>query len=873
MKVYLEKENDVLEDLQSGRDGLSSEEAERRLSENGKNELKEEKGKSLFQRFIEQLMDPMILVLLAAAIVSAIVSVMANESFTDTIIILVVVIANAVLGVYQENKAEKAIEALQKMSAATSKVRRNGEVKIIPSSELVVGDIIELEAGDSVPADARILESADLQVEEAALTGESVPVNKIINALEMQENMKDIPLGDRRNMVYMGSDVVYGRGEAVITATGMNTEMGKIADALQATEDEKTPLQKKLAQLSKILTYLVLGISVVVFLVQVLRAGSFNINVALQSFMTAVSLAVAAIPEGLAAVVTVVLSMGVTKMADKKAIVRKLTAVETLGCTQVICTDKTGTLTKNQMTVTQCETDDEKELAVGMGLCNDSERDSAGEITGEATEAALLSWAYSIDPSFDETIEALPRVDEVPFDSMRKMMTTIHQKTNGYVQYTKGAPDMILDHCSTYLDHGEEKELTEEIRREILVKNKAMADQALRVLACAKVERPLLDQKADVSFEENMCFIGLCGMIDPIRPEVQVAMEQCQKAGIRPVMITGDHVDTASAIGRELGMLGENDIAITGAMLDEMDEEEFMEKLPSIRVYARVQPEHKTRIVNAWKKAGYVTAMTGDGVNDAPSIKAADIGIGMGITGTDVTKNVADVVLEDDNFSTIVGAVEEGRRIYDNIRKAIQYLLSSNLSEVLSVFISTLLGFTVLKPAHLLWINLVTDTFPALGLGMEEAEGDVMSRKPRDSKDGIFAQGMGGDIAYQGAVITILTLLSYWIGIHIETGSWAFVTSTTGMTMAFITLAMCQIFHSFNMRSQKKSLFSLHTQNRWLLIAGIISFITTTLVCEIPVLASIFGFTSVSLSAYLTAMGLGFCIIPLVEIVKKIQSR
>ncbi len=873
MKVYLQNEEEVLQELSTNHDGLSTEEALRRLELNGKNALKAEKGKSLIQRFIEQLLDPMILILLAAAIVSAFVSAASNESFTDTVIILVVVIANAILGVYQENKAEKAIEALQKMSAATSKARRNGEMVVIPSEELVTGDIIELEAGDNIPADARIIESADLQVEEAALTGESVPVNKIMEVLQLDDHTKDIPLGDRRNMVYMGSAVVYGRGEAVITATGMNTEMGKIADALQQTSDEKTPLQKKLAQLSKILTYLVLIISVVVFVVQVLRAGTLNVNVALQSFMTAVSLAVAAIPEGLAAVVTVVLSMGVTKMAKKNAIVRKLTAVETLGCTQVICTDKTGTLTKNQMTVTNTETDDETELAIGMGLCNDSERNHEGEITGEATEAALLGWSYSVNHEFDKIIEKMPRVDEVPFDSLRKMMTTVHQRDHYYVQYTKGAPDMILEHCSTYLKDGKEVTLTEEIRKEILTKNKAMADQALRVLACAKKEYTVMEGDANTSWEEKMCFIGLCGMIDPIRPEVKVAMEQCRKAGIRSVMITGDHVDTASAIGRELGMLEEGDMAITGSMLDDMDEDTFMQNLESIRVYARVQPEHKTRIVNAWKKAGYITAMTGDGVNDAPSIKAADIGIGMGITGTDVTKNVADVVLEDDNFSTIVGAVEEGRRIYDNIRKAIQYLLSSNLSEVLSVFISTLLGFTVLKPAHLLWINLVTDTFPALALGVEEAEGDVMSRKPRDSKDGIFAGGMGSDIAYQGSLLTIATLVSYMIGIHIETGTWKFVTSSTGMTMAFITLAMAQVFHSFNMRSQRKSIFSLKTQNKWLWIAGIGSFITTTIVCEIPALANIFGFTSVGISAYLCAMVLGFAVIPVVEIVKKMQSR
>lgn len=867
MKFYCENAEEVLKQVNSSDNGLTEAEAQKRLEENGKNRLESAKGKSIIRRFLEQLADPMIIILLAAAAISGVLAVIENDSFADVIIILAVVIINAILGVYQESKAEKAIEALQEMSAATSKVMRDGKVQIVHSEDLVVGDVILLEAGDAVPADARILESASLQIEEAALTGESVPVTKFIDIINLKENEKDVPLGDRKNMTYMGSTVVYGRGKAVITATGMDTEMGKIADALTQAEEGQTPLQIKLAQLSKILTWLVLGICVVVFAVQIIRVGSFNFEVALDSFMVAVSLAVAAIPEGLAAVVTVVLSIGVTNMSKRNAIIRKLTAVETLGCAQIICSDKTGTLTQNKMTVVDFFGGDESHLATAMGLCNDAEIDGEGKVTGEPTEAALVVWANKLGLNKNDLKVQFARIGEAPFDSGRKMMSTVHQTADGIVQYTKGAPDVIIGKCDYYLENGKAVPMTQEYEEKILAANKAMADKALRVLACAERvwdEVPAV-YEADV-LEQKLCFTGLCGMIDPVRPEVKDAIVECRGAGIRPIMITGDHVDTAVAIAKELGIITEGTYAITGSELNDMDDEQFEKEFMNISVYARVQPEHKTRIVNAWRKAGYVTAMTGDGVNDAPSIKSADIGVGMGITGTDVTKNVADMVLTDDNFATIVGAVEEGRRIYDNIRKAIQFLLGSNMSEVLTIFIATLIGIKIFEPVHLLWINLVTDCFPALALGMEKAEPNIMRRKPRDAKAGVFADGMGFDIGYQGLLVTILVLISYFIGNNMGGAA-------HGTTMAFLTMSMAEIFHSFNMRSQRQSIFKLGSQNKFLLLAGVGSLIATTVVCEVDILAKAFKFVSVGLNEYLIAIALGLCVIPVVEIVKLIQRK
>ena len=880
MKHYSSEKEEVLRELGSSQTtGLTAEEAQRRLLENGKNKLAAAKKKSIVRRFLEQLADPMIIILIVAAVISGVLGIVEIKNggegeFVDVIIIMAVVLINAILGVLQESKAEKAIEALQEMSAATSKVLRDGKILIIPSEDLVVGDVVLLEAGDSVPADARVLESASLQVEEAALTGESVPVTKVTEAIGSKDG-KDVTLGDRKNMVYMGSVVVYGRGVAVVTATGMATEMGKIAGALALAQEGKTPLQKKLGQLSKILTWLVLGISVIVFGVQLLRhITDLKFELVLDSFMIAVSLAVAAIPEGLAAVVTVVLSIGVTNMSKRNAIIRKLTAVETLGCAQIICSDKTGTLTQNKMTVVKSFCEDESRVASGMALCSDAEIDEDGVVTGEPTEAALVTWANKLGLSKIGLKQQNPRVNELPFDSGRKMMTTFHPQGEGFVAYTKGAPDVVVDRCAYYLENGKAVPMTEEYRAKILAANKEMADGALRVLACAeRVWTQIPKELSSDTVETELCFSGLCGMIDPVRPEVKDAIAQCREAGIRPIMITGDHVDTAVAIAKELGILEEGVRAMTGAQLNEMDDETFEKEFMSIGVYARVQPEHKTRIVNAWKKAGYITAMTGDGVNDAPSIKSADIGVGMGITGTDVTKNVADMVLADDNFATIVGAVEEGRRIYDNIRKAIQFLLASNMSEVISIFVATLMGFTILQPVHLLWINLVTDTFPALALGTEKAEPDVMKRKPRNAKAGVFSDGMGIDVLYQGILVAILVLLSYFIGYYMEMGVWGIGNSSHGTTMAFLTMSMAEIFHSFNMRSQRKSLLSLKKQNKLLWLAALGSFLLTTVVCEVPFLGNAFGFTHVNFTEYAIAIVVGFCVVPIVELVKLIQRK
>ncbi|MHC1694704.1 MAG: cation-translocating P-type ATPase [Eubacteriales bacterium] len=873
MKFYLEHTGEVLTQLNSSKTGLSDAEAKQRLEQNGKNKLVEAKKLSLARRFLNQILDPMIIILLVAAVVSGVTAVYENESFADVIIILAVVLINSVLGVLQESKAEKAIDALKEMTAATSKVLRGGELVFVKSEELVVGDVIVLEAGDAVPADARIIENASMKVEEAALTGESVPVDKSTDALSLGGE-KDVSLGDRKNMVYMGSVVVYGRGSAVVTATGMDTEMGKIADALSKAEDNATPLQIKLSQLSKVLTYIVIGICVFIFLFSLLRNGEFSSEVILDTFMVAVSLAVAAIPEGLATVVTIVLSIGVTNMAKRNAVIRRLTAVETLGCTQIICSDKTGTLTQNKMTVVEHYGQDEKLLAKAMALCSDARLDAQGQAVGEPTECALVNYAYKLGLDKNELSEAMPRIGEAPFDSFRKMMSTVHNNKGAYIQFTKGAPDEVLRRCSHVLVNGKAVVMDEKTRHEILAENKRMADKALRVLCGAYKEhdRHLSDFGAE-NLEKDLVFIGLTGMIDPVRPEVAEAIKKCGMAGIRPIMITGDHRDTAAAIAMELGIISDPSQAITGSRLDEISDEELDKTIVNYSVYARVQPEHKVRIVNAWKKRGKITAMTGDGVNDAPSIKSADIGVGMGITGTDVTKNVADMVLADDNFATIVSAVEEGRRIYDNIRKAIQFLLGSNLSEVVAIFTATLLGFVILKPIHLLWINLVTDSLPALALGMERGEEDIMKRSPRNPKEGVFAGGLGTDVLYQGVMVAVLTIAAYFIGHYIESGVWEIAASSDGMTMAFLTMSMAEIFHSFNMRSQRGSIFKIRKQNFVLIGAMIFSLLLTTALLYIEPLSKAFGLTHISATEYGIAILLALCVIPIVEVVKAVQRK
>lgn len=875
-KEYLKSSEEILQELQTSHQGLTDQQAETRLAQYGENRLQEGRKTTMLERFVEELKDPMLIMLMAAAAVSAITNIISHEPLTEVFIIIAVVLLNAVLGVFQESKAEEAIEALQKMTAAECKVLRNGSMKIIENTKLVPGDIVMLEAGDAVPADGRLLEARSLKIEEAALTGESVPVNKMIDLLYLQEGEKEVALGDRTNMVYMGSSVVYGRGLAVITDTGMTTEMGKIADALNDTQQEETPLQKKLSDLGKKLSWLVIGICIFIFVFDLIQAGSFSLSTILETFMVAVSLAVAAIPEGLATVVTVVLSIGVTKMSKSHAVIRRLTAVETLGCTQTICSDKTGTLTRNQMTAVE-HTGDREMLASAMALCSDAMLNTDGTIEGEPTEAALVAFARDSGLNKYDLEKQMPRVEEAPFDSTRKMMTTIHQRNDGtWISFTKGAPDAVISLCTQKYENGRAVAMTKADREAAVYDNKNMADRALRVLCAAyRIYDEMPQDTEPQALEKDLIYIGLVGMIDPVRDEVIPAIQQCRNAGIRPVMITGDHKDTAVAIGKQIGIIKDESEAVTGAQLDEMSDEQLEADITKYGVYARVKPEHKVRIVTAWKKRGAITAMTGDGVNDAPSIKTADIGIGMGITGTDVTKNVADMILTDDNFATIVNAVEEGRKIYDNIRKAVQFLLSSNMSEVIGVFVSSLMGFTLLKPVHLLFINLITDCLPALALGVEEAEENIMKRKPRDAEDSIFADGMIYDVIYQGGLIAGLTVLSYLLGHYFETGIFEIphVISPHGMTMAFLTMNMCEIFHSWNLRSLRGSIFSLKSHNRLMWISMIAAAAIVTVVLEVPFVADMFGFTPVGFVEYGTAICLAFLVIPIVETVKFIQRK
>ena len=884
-KEYLASAEEVLEEQSSNPEtGLAASTAQERLARYGLNKLDEEEKTPLWIRFFQQMADPMVIMLIVAAVISAVTGMIQGESeWADVIIIMTVVIINSALGVIQEAKSEEALAALQEMSAAQSKVIRDGKMTMLHSSELVPGDIVLLEAGDSVPADCRVLESASMKIEEAALTGESVPVEKHVDVIALDPGVDDVPLGDRKNMCYMGSTVVYGRGTAVVAATGMKTEMGKIADALTTAKKELTPLQIKLNELSGILTKLVLGICVVIFAVDLLRHGGelgSNPEMILDTFMVAVSLAVAAIPEGLVAVVTIVLSIGVTKMAKRQAIIRNLSAVETLGCTQVICSDKTGTLTQNKMTVVKHElASSEEKLLAGMALCSDAKWDEqAGEAVGEPTECALVNDAGRAGMQGLD-IEH-PRVGEAPFDSGRKMMSVVVEEADGsFEQYTKGAPDVILNLCTQVYENGEVVPMTEARREELLAANKAMADEALRVLALASrtYDAKPTDFSAE-ALENNLVFCGLSGMIDPERPEVAPAIKEAHGAGIRTVMITGDHIDTAVAIAKNLGIVKGRDEAVTGAEIDKMSDSELDAQIERYGVYARVQPEHKTRIVEAWKSKNKIVAMTGDGVNDAPSIKHANIGIGMGITGTDVTKNVADMVLADDNFATIINACEEGRRIYDNIRKVIQFLLSANLAEVFSVFTATIIGFTLFQPIQLLWVNLVTDCFPALALGMEEAEGDIMKRKPRNASDGVFAGHMGLDCIVQGLMITVLVLASFFAGVYFDMGTidianmMAGSADEEGVMMAFITLNMVEIFHCFNMRSRRASIFHMKKQNKWLWGAAVLALILTLVVVEFDPLAEIFfGVTALEPRGMITALILGFLIIPLIEVYKAVM--
>lgn len=887
MKSYLQPVDEVLRAHATSSDaGLTSAQVEQLAAAHGPNRLAKAKRESLVLRFFKQMADPMVILLIVAAFISAFISVYEGTGeFADVIIILFVVLLNSILGVVQESKAEEALEALQEMSATQTTVIRDGRVTMIPSADLVPGDVVILEAGNAVPADCRIIESATCKIEESALTGESSPVRKTAAALSPADPDGDIPLGDRVNMCYMGSTVVYGRARAVVVATGMSTEMGKIAGAISSASEERTPLQLKLAQLSKMLTVLVIAISAVIFALglfqhraQVLEQPSLLVD----TFMIAVSLAVAAIPEGLVAVVTITLSIGVTKMSKRNAIIRKLTAVETLGCAQVICSDKTGTLTQNRMTVVRRYTSDEQALLTTMALCNDAVWDTDGGFaTGEPTETALVADAEQEGISTRELSSRMPRRGEVPFDSERKMMSVVVGQPDGsLVQHTKGAPDEILKRCTSILMENGLEELTEDRRAQILAANKAMSDDALRVLAAARREwSELPDELSSEMLEQSMTFIGLSGIIDPVRPEVKDAIDEARGAGVRTVMITGDHIDTAVAIARELKIIADRSEAITGAELEKMTDDEFEQRITQINVYARVQPEHKVRIVETWKRLGKVVAMTGDGVNDAPALKRADIGVGMGITGTDVTKNVADMVLADDNFATIVSAVEEGRRIYDNICKTTQFLLSSNLAEVLSVLIATMMGFTILQPTHLLFINLITDSFPALAMGMEGFEPGVMKRKPRPPKASIFSDGLGVDTFVQGVMISALTFASYFIGHYLEYGTTDISNviaqpglGAEGITMAFLTLSMVQVFHSFNLRSRRRPVFKMRKQNLWLWGSFAVGIVLTFVVIEVPFFANAFGFAQLDPVAYAIAFGFAIVIVPIIELYKVIAN-
>lgn len=876
MKEYLKSAEEVLKDTNSTQNGITSNQAKERLEKNGANKLKEPPKDGLLKRFIKSLMDPMIIMLLAAAAVSAVTAFASNDSFTDVFIILFVVIVNTILGLVQESKAENAIDSLMEMTKATSKVIRDGVVQNIKSEDLVVGDVIVLEAGDAVPADCRILESFSMKVEEAALTGESVPVTKIVDLINLKENTMEVPLGDRTNMLYSGSTISYGRGKAVVVATGMDTEMGKIADALQQADDEKTPLQKKMGEISKVLTKVVVGISVFVFLFGIIKSGDFTGQHILDTFLIAVALAVAAIPEGLPAVVTIILSIGVTSMSKRQALIRKLNAVETLGCTQVICTDKTGTLTQNKMTVVEINSHNEKLLAEAMALCSDAEiGENDVEAIGEPTEAALVNFANKMElPKYKLEKEA-PRIGEAPFDSMRKMMSTVHNKSGKIIQYTKGACEILLEKSTHYLDeNGQIVPMTNDIKENIKSKNKEFADKALRVLGAAYREYENVPEDFEAeSLEKDLTFIGFVGMIDPCRPEVYDAIKNCKKAGIRPIMITGDHIDTATAIGKDLKIIKDSSEAITGAELDNLSEKELIRVINKCSVFARVQPEHKTKIVKALKSQELVVAMTGDGVNDAPSIKAADIGISMGITGTDVTKGASDMVLADDNFATIVNAVEEGRKIYDNIRKVLQFQLSTNAAEVIYVFLASVLGVTVVTPAQLLWINMVTDSTPGLALGMEKAEGDLMKRKPRSSKESVFSDGAGSSMIIHGVIMAFIVILSFFIGQYIELGRYGVFESVDGMTMSFLTANLIEIFYAICMRTQKGSIFKMKTRNKWLAGSFILSLVFTVGVIYIPALSNMLGLAQISLKEFLIAFGLAFMVVPITEVAKFMQRR
>ena len=878
---YTQSQKDVLEAVESNIDGLSSQEAKARLDAYGHNELEEGEKRSLVAKFLDQFKDLMIIILLVAAVLSVITS--GGEGVTDAIIILTVVVLNAAFGVYQEGQAEAAIEALKNMSSPLARVRRDGHVVEVDSKDLVPGDIVLLEAGDVVPADMRLLETASLKIEEAALTGESVPVEKEADA----EVTADAGIGDRLNMAYQNSNVTYGRGLGVVTNTGMYTEVGHIAGMLASADETDTPLKQNLNQLSKVLTYVVIIIAAITFAVGVFLRG----EAPLAGLMTAVALAVAAIPEGLPAIVTVVLSLGTQTLAKRNAIVRKLPAVETLGSTEIIASDKTGTLTMNQMTVEKVfydgslhEADDPIALGLDLPLlrsvvlANDTKIDQEGKLIGDPTETAFIQFALDKGYDVKAYLEAYPRIAEVPFDSERKLMSTIHQLPNGqYLVAVKGAPDQLLKRCTTRDNAGDIAPITQDITDLIAENNSAMAHQALRVLAGAyKIIDELPEDISSETVEQDLIFTGLVGMIDPERPEAAQAVKVAKEAGIRPIMITGDHQDTAEAIAKRLGIIDPNDTedhVFTGAELDELSDEDFQKVFKQYSVYARVSPEHKVRIVKAWQNEGKVVAMTGDGVNDAPSLKTADIGIGMGITGTEVSKGASDMVLADDNFATIIVAVEEGRKVFSNIQKSIQYLLSANMAEVFTIFFATLFGWDVLEPVHLLWINLVTDTLPAIALGVEPAEPGVMKHKPRGRKSSFFSGGVMGAIIYQGIFQTLLVLGVYgWALLFPEHAGNNHAIHEDALTMAYATLGLIQLVHAFNVKSVYQSIFTVGLfKNKLFNWAIPVAFVLLMATIAIPGFNEFFHVSQLSLTQWGAVIVGSLLMVVLVEIVKAIQ--
>ena len=896
-KWFNKNVEDVEKELKTNLEkGLNDEEVKARQEKYGLNELKTKKKKSLIQKFLEQFKDFSIIVLIIAAIVSGAVGIAEGDGITDTIIILIVVIVNAIIGVTQEAKAEKSLEALQKLTDHASKVIRNGNVQVIPAKELVPGDIVLLDTGDYIPADLRIIEAINLKSQESSLTGESVPVEKNTKVIEDEET----GIGDRINMLFSSSLITYGRGKGIVVETGMTTEVGKIAGMLDSTEEQVTPLQEKLNKLGKTLGIAALLICVFIFIVGLIQ-GKEPIHM----FMTAVSLAVAAIPEGLVAVSTIVLAIGVQKMVKKNAIVKRLPAVETLGSATVICSDKTGTLTQNKMTVEKIFinkntfnlsdikdiNEDINKLVYSNMLCNDTKIGNEGELTGDPTETALVDMAFKLD--FDPSIyDRMPRVEEIPFDSDRKLMTTVNEINGKYIVYTKGGVDELLKKCNSYLENGEVKEDIEEYAKTIRQHNENMAKEALRVLSCAYKEidhKPSKEEMKEI--ENNLTFIGMVGMIDPPREEAKKAVKKCKTAGIKTVMITGDHKITATAIAKKLGILEKEEEAITGLDLEKMTDEELAKNVRKYSVYARVSPEHKVRIVKAWQKNGEIVAMTGDGVNDSPALKTANIGCAMGIVGTDVAKEAADVILTDDNFATIVSAVEEGRRIYDNILKVIQFLLSSNVGEIVVLFLATLFtplfakwfGITnitkleILLPVHILWINLVTDSLPALALAFDPANSDIMQRKPEKPGKGIFTKGMSWRVIYQGAMIGLLTLIAFMIGLGTTTEPINGLTLDeskieVGQTMAFVTLALSELVHVFNVRDNKKSIFKTKVFNNSKLIWAILASAALMIVIlAIPMLRTIFSIPILPKANIIELIILIFAPIIIVEIFKLLK--